>query len=117
MARRQVDLVDAEKAVGPVGISLDAEAAQPILREQVAELIAVVVGRKAEGGQIEIGLARADYRLSEARLQHRAARAVIEQAQLLGAGRADAVARVGEEGQFLAVEHLAIAEQDVLQSL
>ena len=32
------DLVDAEEAVGPVAVGLQAEAAQPVARERIAEL-------------------------------------------------------------------------------
>ena len=47
-----VDLVDAEEAVGPVGVGLEAEAAQPVAREQARRTsIAVVVGHEAEAGR------------------------------------------------------------------
>ena len=105
------------EAVGPVGVGLEAEAAQLVVRERQAAGGALVVGDEAEAGQQQVQLARADHRIGEAGLDDRGARAVVERAQQRGARPADPVAPVREEGQPLAVEHLTVGGLEILQLL
>src|SRR5690348_4641039 len=101
LAERDVHLVDAEEAVGPVAVSLETKAAQATAREWRAELIRLIVGHEAERGQDQVLLAGADDRIAEAPFDDGRTCAVVERAEHIGAGPPEAVARVGEGGEPL----------------
>src|SRR5580704_3382055 len=76
LAQDQVDLIDAIDRIGPVGIDLEAAAAQAIQRAwrlgRIIEDDAFVLRHEPERGHRKIALARADDRKGQSGLEHRA---------------------------------------------